>query len=195
VSALQEGDAHRITTSASRLRADPRRVRFDLLAGIRYYYLKTQIEISAPPVRLTPFQVTSSLSGGSISVGGDQLPGRTRPLGQIDMPSAQFSGATLGGTDLDVEASAWWIDPIVGARVGVDATEKLRLALFGNVGGFGIGSAAKFSWEAGLFGRYLFGEHWSLVAGYRALGFDRESGNVGLDLILHGPAIGVAYRF
>ena len=47
----------------------------------------------------------------------------------------------------------------------------------------------------GLFGRYLFGEHWSLVAGYRALGFDRESGNVGLELILHGPAIGVAYRF
>lgn len=174
---------------------DPRRIRFDLLAGLRYYYVKTEISIEAPPASVPPFEVTPSVAGGSVRVGGDRLPGRTKPLGRIELPGARFSGGTLGGTNVDVEESVWWIDPLVGLRVGIDVSARLRLALNGNVGGFGLGSASDFSWDVGLFGRYLLGEHWSLVGGYRALGFERESSDVKLDLILHGPAIGVIYRF
>jgi hypothetical protein len=174
---------------------DPRRVRFDLIGGARYYYMKTEVDIDAPPVKIPSFQVTSSLSGGSVRVGGDRFPGRKTSLGTINLPSAQFPGATLGGTDISVEESVWWIDPIVGARVGADVTEKLSLSLMGNVGGFGIGSASHFSWETTVFANYLFGEHWSFAAGYRALGFDRAFGDLELDLIIHGPVLGFIYRF
>jgi hypothetical protein len=174
---------------------DTRRIRFDLFGGVRYYYVKAEISIEAPPVSIPPFEVTSSLSGGSFQLGGDQLPGRSESLGRIDLPNASFSGASLGGTDIDEEASVWWIDPVVGARIGIDACETLSFALSGNVGGFGIGSASDFSWETTFAGRYFLGEHWSLVAGYRALGFDRDSADAGLDLIFHGPVMGVIYRF
>lgn len=174
---------------------DPRRVRFDLFGGVRYYYVKAEVSIEAPPVSIPPFQVTSSLSGGSFQVGGDRLPGRNASLGRIDLPNASFSGASLGGTDIDEDASVWWVDPVVGARIGFDACERLSFALNGNVGGFGIGSASDFSWETTIAGRYFLGEHWSLVAGYRALGFDRDSADAGLDLVFHGPVMGVIYRF
>lgn len=174
---------------------DPRRVRFDLLGGIRHYYIKMEIDIEAPPVEIPPFQVTSSISGGSVRVGGSQLPSRTHSLGRIDLGSAQFSGATLGGTDIDEEGSDWWIDPVLGARVGVDVSEKVSLILLGNVGGFGIGSASKFSWETTAFANYQFGENWSFALGYRALGFDREGSDVALDLIEHGAVLGFIYSF
>jgi len=174
---------------------DPRRVRFDLLAGLRYYWIKMEVDIEAPPVEIPAFTVNSSLSGGSVRVGGDRLPGRSESLGTVNLPGIEFSGATLGGTDISVEATDWWIDPIVGARVGVDVSEKLSLTLMGNIGGFGIGSASEFSWETTVFGTYSLGEHWHFAAGYRALGFDYKGGDVDLDLIEHGPVLGFIYRF
>ena len=173
---------------------DPRRLRFDLFAGIRYYDMEVEIDIDAPPVDVPPFEVTASLSGGNVRVGSGRF-SRTRSLGRIDLPGAEFSGATLGGTDIDQTESAWWIDPIVGARVGADVSEKISVLLMGNVGGFGIGSASDFSWETVAAATYRLGDSWSLIGGYRALGFDREGSDVRLDLIMHGPVVGAVYRF
>ena len=174
---------------------DPRRLRVDLLAGIRYYRMRTEVEIESPPIRVPPFRVTSSLSGGSLTVGGEVLPPQTIALPRVDLPDLQFSGVTYGGTDIDADETVWWIDPVVGARFGADVTEKVSLVLAGNVGGFGIGSASKFSWESLLFARYRLGEHWGLVAGYRALGYEREGSGITLDLIEHGPVLGASYSF
>jgi len=174
---------------------DPRRVRVDLLAGLRYYYSKTEIDIEGPPIRVPPVTVTSSISGGRVRVGGERLPPRTMALGRVDLPDVAFSGVTLAGTDVEVEESDWWIDPVVGLRVGADLSEAVSIALSGNVGGFGIGSASTFSWETILLARYRLGEQWSLIGGYRALGYERTSGDMTLDLIQHGPALGLVYRF
>ncbi len=174
---------------------DPRSLRVDLLAGIRYYRMRTEVEIKSPPIRVPPFQVTSSVSGGRVTVGGELLPPQTIALPRVDLPGLQFSGATFGGTDIDADETDWWIDPIVGARLGADVSEKLSLVLAGNVGGFGIGSASKFSWETLFFARYRLGEHWGLAAGYRALGYEHDSGDLVLDLIQHGPVLGATYSF
>jgi len=174
---------------------DPRRLRVDLLAGIRYYRMRTEVHIESPPIRVPPFQVTSSLSGGRVTVGGELLPPQTIALPRVDLPGLQFSGVTYGGTNIHEDTTDWWIDPIVGARLGADVSEKLSLVLVGNIGGFGIGSASKFSWETLLFARYRLGEHWSLAAGYRALGYERESSDLTLELIQHGPVLGALYSF
>ena len=82
------------------------------------------------------------------------LPPQTIALPRVDLPGLQFPSATCGGTDIDADETAWWIDSIVGARLVGDATDKVSLVLAGNIGGFGIGSASKFSWESLLFARY-----------------------------------------
>ena len=174
---------------------DPRRLRVDLLGGIRYWYVKSTVDIESPPIQIPEFKVTSSLSGGSVRVGGQRVPPTTVAIPRVNLPDVSFPGTTFGGTDLHVDVSSWWIDPVVGLRVGADLTENLSLTVTGNVGGFDIGSASKFSWEVLALLGYRLGGHWSVTAGYRGLGIEREKGDTSVNLILHGPQVGLYYRF
>jgi hypothetical protein len=174
---------------------DPRRLRLDLLAGVRYYRIRTEVDIESPPIEVPPFRVRSSISGGRVTVGGQVLPPRTIALPRVDLGDVEFPGLSFGGTDIEVDETEWWIDPVVGARVVTDVSERVSVVLLANVGGFGIGSASKFSWEAMLAARYRLGESWSLAAGYRALGYEHESSGQVLDLIQHGPVLGAIYSF
>ncbi|MFC1601150.1 hypothetical protein ACFL34_02240 [Candidatus Sumerlaeota bacterium] len=83
----------------------------ELLAGARYVYLETTIDIEADarigPVSLGP------LTGSRVL---------TRSL------------------DRELSGSKDWLDPIIGARAHWDMTEDLSLVLRGDVGGFGLGS-------------------------------------------------------
>jgi hypothetical protein len=90
-----------------------------------------------------------------------------------------------------------WVDPVVGLRVRHQFSPGHELQLRGDVAGFGVGS--DFSWQ--LFGGYTFqlGESWSGVVGYRALSVDfseeSSNGTRGIDLLQHGPVIGVNFRW
>ena len=157
--------------------------------------MKTTVDVQSPPIRIPEFKVTSSLSGGKVRVGGQRVPPQTVAIPRVDLPEVSFPGTTFGGTDIHEDVSTWWIDPVVGLRVGGDLTEKLSLTVSGNIGGFDIGSASKFSWEALALLSYRLGEHWSVAAGYRGLGLDRVKGDTQVDVVLHGPEIAFAYRF
>jgi hypothetical protein len=174
---------------------DRRRVRVDLFAGLRYWYLRTEIDIESPPIRVPEFEVTSSLSGGSVRVGGQRIPPRTAAIPTVRLPGLEFGGTTFGGTDIDETASNWWIDPLIGIRVGAGLTERVGIVFAGNVGGFDIGSASKFSWETLAYLDWRFGETTSLALGYRALGLDRRKGEAQADIIMHGPLLGLIFRF
>jgi hypothetical protein len=90
-----------------------------------------------------------------------------------------------------------WVDPVVGLRVRHQFSPGQELQLRGDIGGFGVGS--DFSWQ--LFGGYSFqlGESWSGVVGYRALSVDfseeSSNGTRGIDLVQHGPVVGVNFRW
>ncbi len=90
-----------------------------------------------------------------------------------------------------------WVDPVIGLRVRHQFSPGRELQLRGDIGGFGVGS--DFSWQ--LFGGYAFelGEGWSGVIGYRALSVDysedTSNGTRGIDLIQHGPVLGVNFRW
>lgn len=173
---------------------DPRRVTFDALVGFRFWYVKAEIDIDSPPIAIPPFEITSSVSGGSVRA-MTRIPASAVALPTIRLPDIEFAGATFGGTDLHQSVSNWWIDPFLGLRSTVELTPTLSLTLSGNVGGFSIGSASKFSWEALAFLDYRLGEHWSVALGYRGIGLDRESSDLDLDLIIHGPLLGFIYAF
>jgi hypothetical protein len=69
-------------------------------------------------------------------------------------------------------------DPIIGLRMQKYLTDKFSVGLRGDVGGFGIAEhSSEFSWQAvGMLG-YDFTKNFTLNAGYRALGIQKENGS------------------
>jgi hypothetical protein len=93
-----------------------------------------------------------------------------------------------------------WVDPFVGGRIRHQIAADKELMLEGDVGGFGAGS--DFSWQVvGTYGfdTYCFGTPFHTVIGYRALAVDfSENGRFGrnaIDVVEHGPVVGVKFRW
>lgn len=86
-----------------------------------------------------------------------------------------------------------WHDPMVGFK-GLYHTSP-RTYLMGWVMAGGLGNGVKSSSDfMGAFG-YRFSEHATLLVGYRHLSVDYSRGRFSFDTTLHGPAIGLDYRF
>jgi len=93
-----------------------------------------------------------------------------------------------------------WVDPVIGARIRHQIAPGKELSLVGDVGGFGAGS--EFSWQA--VGVYSFqttclGMPLRADLGYRALSVDYSEngrfGKDGLDVVQHGPVMGVTFNW
>lgn len=119
----------------------------------------------------------------------------------LSIPPVTVGGTPIpgGGRSARFEPADWWVDLQLGLLLGARPWERWSFGLGGAVGGFGIGSSSDFSWNAALIGAWLFGERWSLELAYRGLGFDRRFGSgaddLSLNLIQHGPLLGVTYQF
>jgi hypothetical protein len=93
-----------------------------------------------------------------------------------------------------------WVDPVVGARIRHQMASGSDLVLLADFGGFGAGS--EFSWQ--LVGTYgfdinCFGSPLRTVVGYRALAVDYSDngrhGTNAIDVIQHGPVVGVKFKW
>jgi hypothetical protein len=93
-----------------------------------------------------------------------------------------------------------WVDPFVGFRIRHEMGSSKELGLEADFGGFGVGS--DFSWQ--VVGTYGFdttclGTPLHAVIGYRALSVDFSEngkfGKNGIDMVQHGPIMGVTFRW
>lgn len=145
------------------------RTGFDLLLGGRYWYQRADIAVNI---------------AGTLNVNIDNLEfsaDRSKLIAR--------SGAVT------------WIDPYVGLRIRHKLAPRQDLSLEGDIGGFGVGS--RISWQALASYKYEFGSTgsvaWSGVLGYRALYVDYTQGwgntFFELNLLQHGPVIGLSARF
>ena len=99
------------------------------------------------------------------------------------------------------KGSVEWVDPVIGLRTNWTLSQRWNTVIFGDVGGFGVGS--DFSWSAtGLIGYRvdLFGDRdGNVLVGWRALGQDYAEGSgpnaFAYDVVSHGPvfALGVSF--
>ena len=91
------------------------------------------------------------------------------------------------------------IDPFLGLRAGWDMSYHWVIGFRGDVGGFGIGDAAEFSWQAAAEIGFRVSRQVMLFAGYRVLAYDMVTGEGedrnGTDLTQHGPIIGGGFLF
>jgi hypothetical protein len=154
---------------------DPRRFVVDLLAGFRYWYLKSEIGVDLP--------------AATVTVNGVPVDPGTLP--DIDLGPIELPGELLRGAHRSFDESWDWVDPILGLRTRIDLTDRLFVGLLGDGGGFGIGSASHSTWQAAGVVGWKLSERWSLRAGYKAVAFDRDE----IDLTFHGPVMAVGYRF
>jgi len=93
-----------------------------------------------------------------------------------------------------------WVDPLVGLRLRHQFTPSQQVMVRGDVGGFGLQS--QFAWQAVGVYSYAWqftGYQLAGVIGYRALGVNYVNGSSintnGVNLVLHGPIVGVSVRF
>lgn len=96
-----------------------------------------------------------------------------------------------------VDASADWVDPLIGARYTIPFAEVWSLTLSGDIGGFGVGS--DFAWQGVATVRWQFSDNVGALAAYRYLDMDYEDGGgaryFNYDVASSGPALGVVFTF
>jgi opacity protein-like surface antigen len=119
-------------------------------------------------------------------------------VGSVNVPLLGLSRA--GNLAIADSGDLNWVDPLVGVRVRQELASGDEFQLKGDIGGFGVGS--KISWQA--VGGYvhnfqLYGFNWQSMIGYRALEVDYSKGSgdgqSGLNLVIHGPIVGIGLRF
>ena len=91
------------------------------------------------------------------------------------------------------------VDPFVGLRIGWDMSYRWMIVFRGDIGGFGIGDAAQFSWQASAKLGFRVSKRVAILAGYRILEYDTVVGEGanrnGTDLRQEGPIIGAGIAF
>lgn len=99
------------------------------------------------------------------------------------------------GSLLDRDNSEDTVSPVVGGRLEWSLTDRWILSVRGDVGGFGVDDAADVVWGAtGLVG-YRLNERATLGFGYRYYDIGTSGGDVDVDVVYHGPIVGVAFHF
>jgi opacity protein-like surface antigen len=107
-------------------------------------------------------------------------------------------GARYLNTSLDIDTpigstsdSKSWIDPVLLARVNIQATENLCFSLMGDIGGFGISS--DFTWQAAVNAGYKVSELIDLMLGFRYLDVDYTDSDFRYDAVSSGFTLGVRF--
>lgn len=160
---------------------DPRRLWLDLLGGARYWYWRTEVRLSIPPLAIhatSPPALPPGLRGAIAE----------RILSRLDLPRS----IQVGGSNGVFEDVASWTDAIVGVRVGGDILRNVSLQLRADIGGFGFGDSSKFTWQVMPGVQWRFAENWIAALHWRAIGFSH--GNVD-HAVLYGALLGIGYRF
>ena len=94
--------------------------------------------------------------------------------------------------------STWdaWADPLISLRAHADFANSLGVSFYGDVGGFGVGSASQLSWQ--LIGSldYQLTPAVVLRAGYRylAINLDGQHGTT-FDMRIGGPFLAATFKF
>ncbi|MEP4076307.1 outer membrane protein [Haloferula sp.] len=91
-------------------------------------------------------------------------------------------------------ASDDWFDPHVGLRLHQDLGARTYFRIFGDVGGFGVGSDITYQGLAAL--GYRMNDCLSVELGYRYLKEDYDNGaTFSFDAEMQGPILGISYAW
>jgi hypothetical protein len=154
----------------------------------RFFSGEVQVNYSQLTVELGAAYAVWSQGGATVDV----LAGGRYWRQETDV----FIGGS-GGLSLDASATVDWVDPFIGARLSQPIGPGQSVLVRGDIGGFGAGS--DFSWQALATYNMKLCETGGTVIdgyfGYRALAVDYSQGSYQLDVVQHGPVMGLTMNF
>jgi opacity protein-like surface antigen len=106
--------------------------------------------------------------------------------------SVNIPGIGLAATR---SASADWADAIVGLRGHRPINDRWSVTGLGDIGGFGIGSSSRLTWQVQGMVDYAFTDSVIGRLGYRYMNIDYRGSRLAIDAEIHGPIIGVTWTF
>ncbi|MBL7645714.1 MAG: hypothetical protein JNK74_05920 [Candidatus Hydrogenedentes bacterium] len=86
-----------------------------------------------------------------------------------------------------------WLDPMVGARLRFNLSERWNASLRGDLAGFGTGSELTTNAVAVL--TYSISDRYEVGFGYRYMNIELDKDHLDLDMTTYGPVIGMAINF
>jgi len=98
-------------------------------------------------------------------------------------------------TRIDIDEGTSWWDMTVGFNARWVLNPKVDFRLWGNIGGFGIGSSSDYTWEGGFVTSFLVTRWFGFHVGYRMMQYKRESGGIDMKMTMQGPIIGFTFVF
>jgi hypothetical protein len=110
--------------------------------------------------------------------------------------SIAFKEQSVVPAGTTLEKSKWWFDPIVGLRLHSNSPGRFNAAVYGEIGGFGVGS--DFAWQIFPVVSVRLAGSSSLELGYRWLDVnyaDDEGAEFTWDMLSQGPVIGFKFQF
>jgi hypothetical protein len=176
--------------------------------AIQQYLRTDRIPVSSGRDELGPTHIDLTVRQALVDFGAFYRLLDTREGGVPGVALDVYGGGRYWSLDVDLDPrgqqslrrSRDWVDPIVGARLIANLSERVFLVVGGDVGGFGVSS--DLTWSAlGLLGyRFqMFGRDAAMLWGYRAVGDDYSTGRgpqrFRWDVTMHGPVLGLDIRF
>lgn len=99
----------------------------------------------------------------------------------------------------DLSSREEWFEPLIGARMSWQFPNGYRVGVIGDASGFGVGESSTITWNAAVSASKRVSENVAITIAYRALYTDFSSGSgadeFALEGIMHGPYIGLSYKF
>lgn len=86
-----------------------------------------------------------------------------------------------------------WVDPMIGARLRLNLSEKWNASLRADFAGFGTGS--ELTTNAIAVVSYKISDRYDVGFGYRYMDIEYESSTLKIDMETYGPVIGMGIRF
>jgi len=89
---------------------------------------------------------------------------------------------------------SWW-DPVLGLGLHFPVTPTIGFLVQATGGGFGIGSASDYVWDAEFAALFRLSRRFLLSAGYRQFKYDRTDDDIRQTVTVTGPFIGLSVGF
>jgi hypothetical protein len=110
-----------------------------------------------------------------------------------DALAGQIDSEITNNWEDEVSGSSSWVDPIVAVRMRHWLNRRVFLNIYGDIGGFGVGSRLTWAAAGGL--GYQARDDLALELYYRVYSVDYEDDDFVYDTNLHGIFAGLAYHF
>lgn len=124
---------------------------------------------------------------------------RTRILWQeLEVDSVRIGNFSLP-VDREFSSSRTTVEPLLGAQLGLDLSERWAISVRGDVSGFNINADQDFTWNFLIATQYRLSDDVALQLAYRFNGFDFENGEglsrTRLNLYQNGLWLSSIFRF